>query len=95
MTGRIKIFMVLLLLLVFHLDSPVGAVALEMAEDTRIPIVPYPQEVSMGNDHFDPPGSGITLRLSGLEGRSADIIPARTIPIKHDRARSPTRSVQA
>ena len=40
----------------------------------RIPVVPYPQEVKIGNGHFTPSGPVISLQISGFEGNTASII---------------------
>ena len=40
----------------------------------QIPVVPYPQEVQFGRGHFSGSGENISLRLSGLNGKSAELI---------------------
>ena len=40
----------------------------------RIPVVPYPQEVTFGKDWFSPSGSSLSLRTAGLEGNTLKII---------------------
>jgi hypothetical protein len=39
-----------------------------------IPVVPNPQEVKLGNASFTPVGSTLTLRISGVEGKTREII---------------------
>ncbi len=40
----------------------------------RVTVVPYPQEVQMGNASYDPPGSGVSLRISGLHGNLVSLL---------------------
>ena len=49
------------------------AVTIAEAGD-RVPVVPYPQEVVYGKGHYSPSGSGISLRLSGLDGNGDGIM---------------------
>jgi len=44
------------------------------AQENRIPVVPYPQEVLQGKDYFSPSGSSFSLRISGIEGNTSTII---------------------
>ena len=44
------------------------------AEGERVPVVPYPQEVVFQKGYFSVSGQAVSLRLSGLEGHSAEII---------------------
>jgi len=42
--------------------------------DDRVPVVPYPQEVIIEKGYFVPPGSALSLRMSGIEGSVGEII---------------------
>ncbi len=44
------------------------------ARADRIPVVPYPQQVTMGSGFYSPPGDEVSLRLSGMEAAGAGII---------------------
>ncbi|MGW8315464.1 MAG: glycoside hydrolase family 20 zincin-like fold domain-containing protein [Bacteroidales bacterium] len=44
------------------------------AEQQRIPVVPYPQEVSLERGSFNPGGTTLTLRLSGIGEGTARVI---------------------
>lgn len=44
------------------------------AQHSRIPVVPYPQEVSQGRGSYAPAGRELVLRISGMEGESVEII---------------------
>ncbi len=46
----------------------------QAADGERIPVVPYPQKVVFGKGYFSVSGQPVSLRLSGLEGNSAEII---------------------
>ncbi|MEN8227675.1 MAG: glycoside hydrolase family 20 zincin-like fold domain-containing protein [Bacteroidota bacterium] len=45
-----------------------------VAQENRIPLVPYPQEVLHGKGCFSTSGSSLSLRLSGIEGNTGRII---------------------
>jgi hexosaminidase len=51
-----------------------AAIFQQAGAQNRIPVVPYPQEVILGKGPFSPSGSSMSLRISGLEGNTVQII---------------------
>ena len=50
----------------------------------QLPLVPYPQELELGNGAYVP-ASGLTLRISGMEGPTARIMAEQLEEIYRDR----------
>jgi len=48
--------------------------AMLMAQQERIPVVPYPQQVTAGQGTYQPGGSAVSLRISGLDEVTGQLV---------------------